>query len=196
MKRAFDKSGSDMTDAVANGEEKPTKPKKSSMLVALILALVGGGAGFYAMKSGLIPFGHQAAEDDMNEANSDSKGTPEDPQYSGSEMMPGADSKTVMEDIAFVEIDPITISLLAGQSVSFLRFRAQLEVNSEYEREVSMILPRVTDVLNGYLRALELEDLTGPLALVRLRSQMLRRVQVVTGRGRVRDLLIMEFVLN
>jgi len=32
--------------------------------------------------------------------------------------------------------------------------------------------------------------------LLRLRSQMLRRVQVVTGEGRVRDLLIMEFVLN
>ncbi len=185
-----------MTDAVANAEEKPAKSKKASMLVALVLALVGGGAGFYAMKSGLIPIGHQSAKGDMGDAHSDSNGSMGDSKHSGSEMMPGDDSKTVMDDIAFVEIDPITISLMAGQSVSFLRFRAQLEVNSEYEREVSMILPRVTDVLNGYLRALELEDLTGPLALVRLRSQMLRRVQIVTGRGRVRDLLIMEFVLN
>ena len=32
--------------------------------------------------------------------------------------------------------------------------------------------------------------------LVRLRAQMLRRVQMVTGEGRVRDLLITEFVLN
>ncbi|PCH69542.1 MAG: flagellar basal body protein FliL [Rhodobacteraceae bacterium] len=185
-----------MTDAVANGEEKPAKSRKSSMLVALILALVGGGAGFYAMKSGLIPLGHQAAEGDMTGTGPESHGGAGDPEYSGSEMMAGSDNKTVMDDIAFVEIDPITISMMPGQSVSFLRFRAQLEVNSEYEREVSMILPRVTDVLNGYLRALELKDLTGPLALVRLRSQMLRRVQIVTGRGRVRDLLIMEFVLN
>jgi len=196
MKRAFDKSGSDMTDAAANGEEKPAKSRKSSMLVALILALVGGGAGFYAMKSGLIPLGSHTAEGDMTGTNPESDGGTEDPEYSGSEMMAGGDSKTVMDDIAFVEIDPITISLMPGQSVSFLRFRAQLEVNSEYEREVSMILRGVTDVLNGYLRALELKDLTGPLALVRLRSQMLRRVQIVTGRGRVRDLLIMEFVLN
>jgi flagellar FliL protein len=196
MKRAFDNSGTDMTDAVANGEEKPAKSGKSSMILALILTLVGGGAGFYAMKSGLIPLGHQATDGEMNEENPDSQGGMTEPEYSGSEMMADGDNTTMMEDIAFVEIDPITISLMAGQTATFLRFRAQLEVNSEYEREVSKILPRVTDVLNGYLRALELEDLTGPLALVRLRSQMLRRVQVVTGRGRVRDLLIMEFVLN
>jgi flagellar FliL protein len=32
--------------------------------------------------------------------------------------------------------------------------------------------------------------------MARLRAQMLRRIQVVTGEGRVRDLLITEFVLN
>ena len=39
----------------------------------------------------------------------------------------------------------------------------------------------------------ELED---PAALVRLRAQILRRLQIVTGEGRVRDLLVTEFVLN
>ena len=62
--------------------------------------------------------------------------------------------------------------------------------------EVETVLPRVTDVLNSYLRALELDDLRDPLALTRLRAQMLRRIQVVVGKERVRDLLIMEFVLN
>ena len=35
-----------------------------------------------------------------------------------------------------------------------------------------------------------------PVQAVRLRGQMLRRVQLVVGDGRVNDLLIMEFVLN
>lgn len=51
-------------------------------------------------------------------------------------------------------------------------------------------------MLNGYLRAVETSELEQRAALVRMRAQMLRRVQVVTGEGRVRDLLIMEFVLN
>ncbi len=57
-------------------------------------------------------------------------------------------------------------------------------------------MPRVIDVLNSYLRALETSDLADSTALVRLRAQMLRRVQIVTGGDRVHDLLIMEFVLN
>ena len=59
-----------------------------------------------------------------------------------------------------------------------------------------MLLPRILDVLNGYLRAVETADLENPSALVKLRAQMLRRVQIVTGEGRVRDLLVTEFVLN
>ena len=57
-------------------------------------------------------------------------------------------------------------------------------------------MPRILDVLNTYLRAVEVRDLEQPASLARLRAQMLRRVQVVTGEGRVRDLLITEFVLN
>ena len=56
--------------------------------------------------------------------------------------------------------------------------------------------PRVMDVLNSYLRAVEVSDLEDPSALISLRAQMLRRIQLVTGEGRVRDLLIMEFVLS
>ena len=52
------------------------------------------------------------------------------------------------------------------------------------------------DVLNIYLRALDPHELQEPAALLRLRAQMLRRVQIVTGPGMVNDLLVMEFVFN
>ena len=57
-------------------------------------------------------------------------------------------------------------------------------------------MPRIVDALNTYLRAVEVRDLEDPAALTRLRAQMLRRVQIVTGAGEVRDLLVTEFVLN
>ena len=77
-----------------------------------------------------------------------------------------------------------------------MRFSAQLEVPPDRVIEVEGIKPRIVDVLNGYLRAVETADLEDPAALVRLRAQMLRRVQIVAGEGRVSDLLIMEFVMN
>ena len=88
------------------------------------------------------------------------------------------------------------ISLPPGASARHLRFAGQLEVTPEHAAEVSGLMPRVLDVLNTYLRAVEVRDLEEPAALARLRAQMLRRIQVVTGEGRVRDLLIAEFVLN
>ena len=49
------------------------------------------------------------------------------------------------------------------------------------------------DALQRSCTERELED---PAALVRIRAHLLRRIQIVTGEGRVRDLLISEFVLN
>ena len=95
-----------------------------------------------------------------------------------------------------ISVDPMIVSLSPASQGRHLRFRAQLEVPSQYASDVESILPRVVDVLNGYLRALETGDIESAAALTRLRAQMLRRVQVVTGPGRVSDLLIMEFVLN
>jgi len=163
-------------------EETPKKQSKLPLILGLVLALAGGGGGFYAVQSGLILGG-----------DSGDKG--EDAHAVDKAKDDHSDDGMAMSDIAFVPIDPLVISLNSGQS-THLRFRAQLEVKSAHKSEVEHLLPRVVDVLNGYLRAIDLADLQDNAALVRLRAQMLRRVQVVAGKDRVSDLLIMEFVLN
>ncbi len=173
MKSQNETMGTTMSDAVAEAPEEPVKSKKLPMILGLVLALAGAGGGFYAVSSGLLaphgaPEGHAAP----------------------------AETAAPLSEVVFVGIDPILISLSSDQHVQHLRFRAQLEVADGYQGDIERIMPRIVDVLNGYLRALELEDLKDPLALTRLRAQMLRRVQVVAGKGRVRDLLIMEFVLD
>lgn len=174
-----------MTDAVVNAEEDaPVKKSKLPLIIGVVLALVGGGGGFFAVQSGLLPFG-QPAEPEAAHAT---EHAPE-----------GVDSGETAEDIAglaFIEMEPIVITLRKASAIKHLRFSANLEVDLIHQAEVEKVLPRVVDVLNSYLRALELEDLSDPMALPKLRSQMLRRINIATGQGRVRDLLIMEFVLN
>lgn len=179
-----------MSDAAANPEEVPAKSGKKSLILAVVLALVGAGGGFYAVSSGLILTGQPTSDGSQVKDGSEDKMTAHDSPGIHAEM------PTNIDDIAFVEVDQITISLSEGQAVRHLRFRAQLEINADYKHDVVTVLPRVTDVMNSYLRAIELDDLTGPLALIRLRAQLLRRIQLVTGKGQVKDLLIMEFVLN
>ncbi|WP_298677107.1 flagellar basal body-associated protein FliL [uncultured Lentibacter sp.] len=154
-------------------DEEPKKKSKLPLILGVVLALAGGGGGFFAVYSGMI-FGAPSQEE--------AKAQEEKPED--------------LPDIAFVEIDPLTVSLIDNGRDRHLRFRAHLETPGEYQADVEKLLPRIVDVLNSYLRALELKDLKSPSALVRLRAQMLRRVQLVVGEGRVRDLLIMEFVLN
>lgn len=162
-----------MSDAQAEPDEAPPKKSKLPLIIGVVLALAGGGVGFYTTFSGMI----LGAEPEADDGSKDS----------------------VIEagpDVAYVPVDPLVISMRASSNVKHLRFRAHLEVLPEAKADVEKLLPRVIDVLNSYLRALEPADLEDPSSLTRLRGQMLRRVQVVTGAGKVNDLLIMEFVLN
>lgn len=155
-------------------DEDPVNKSKLPLILGLVLALAGGGAGFYATWSGMI-LGAQTTHAE----------TPEKDEI-----------KDAFSNISFIEVDPLVISVNAQPAQKLLRFRAQLEVPKSHAEDVTKLLPRVVDVLNSYLRALELADLEDQAGLMRLRAQMLRRVQTVTGPERVNDLLIMEFVFT
>lgn len=157
--------------------DEPTDEPKSSklpLIIGFVLLLVGGGAGFYATWSGMILGGESV---DTAESENEKE-------------------KEAQPKVTFLPLEPITISLPQHSQQKHLLFRAQLEVSPDHAAEVEQNLPRVIDVLNTYLRAIEVRDIQDPSALARLRAQMLRRVQVATGRDHVNDLLIMEFVLN
>ncbi len=167
-----------MAETEAQAQDAPKKRSKLPLLLGLVLMLVLGGAGFYVTYSGMLTGGGKTA-DDAHAAE-------------GKDKEDGAAG----EDVAFVPLAPLVISLDPAARSSHLRFAGQLEVAPAQQAEVTRLMPRVLDVLNGYLRAVRVSDLEDPSALVRLRAQMLRRIQVVTGEGRVRDLLVTEFVLN
>lgn len=154
-------------------QDAAPKARKSRLplILGAVMALVGGGGGFYATYSGIV-------------LGADDKATAQ------------GDGIASLPDIAFVPVEPMVISLGPASRNSHLRFTAQLEVASTHTAEVTLLLPRIMDVLNGYLRAIDVAEIEDPGALVRMRAHMLRRVQIVSGEGRVRDLLVTEFVLN
>ena len=159
-----------MTATATDPAEAKPKRSKMGLLIGVALALAGAGGGYFAVQSGLIL-------------------SPPAPEPTAAEI-------EALPEVGFVPIEPLTISLGRESGNRHLKFSAQLEVASGYEADVQKVLPRVVDVLNGYLRAVDIAELEDPSALTRLRAQMLRRIQIVTGGGRVRALLIMEFVRN
>lgn len=159
-------------------EEPQAKKSKLPLILGLVLALAGGGGGFMAVQMGLI--GGSGGEEHAEDGHGDEP----------------TDDLPDLGPATFVPLDTIIVNLPNHSGHEILRFSAQLEVSPTHLQDVEAVRPRIVDVLNSYLRAVDIVDLEDPTALVRLRSQMLRRVQVVTGEGRVSDLLIMEFVLN
>ncbi len=160
---------------------KEANKKKGLMipfLIGVILAVVGGGGGFWATTSG--PLASAPAGEDLAD---ESQGIEDGP--AGAPV-----------DVAFVELETLVITLGAEQSNRNLIFTAALEVRPEHVEEVTLLTPRILDVLNSYLRVIAVSELSEPTSLARLRAQMLRRIQVVTGSGRVHDLLVTQFLVN
>lgn len=158
----------------ASPSEVEAKPRRSKLplLLGLVLMLVLGGGGFYAVYSGLLL-----------------GGPGEDAPEAAAELEP-------LPDVAFVAIEPLVVSLGKDAGGRHLRFAAQIEVPRAHEQEVRSIVPRLVDVMNTYLRAVDISHMEESTALIRMRAQLLRRLQLVAGEGRVRDVLVTEFVIN
>lgn len=161
-----------MADTDQPQDAAPKKKSKKPLILGVILALLLGGGGFYATWSGMI----------LSPAEDHAEGE--------------TDPAAPLPDIAFVPVPPLVTSIGPGEDGRHLRFSSQLEVAGAHAEEVTLLLPRISDVMNSYLRAIDPKEFDDPAALMRMRAQMLRRLQIVTGEGRVRDLLVTEFVLN
>jgi len=168
--------------APAAGTAAPAALRKASklpLILGLVLGLVGAGGGYYVMTSGMLGGGGAAADAMAGDHAAD-------PHAAGPAIAP----------VAYVVLDPLVVTLPRSSGRQYLRFVAQLEVPPDQLESVEAIRPRIVDVMNGYLRAIAPEDFEDQYVLDRLRAQLLRRVQVVAGEGRVRDLLVQEFLLN
>lgn len=161
-----------MVDSKSDPEMVQKKNHKPLIIISFVLSLVAGFGAFYG-----IQYLYRSQTESTDES-------------------PASNHAYDAEEFLFVPLDTIIISLGKGSEKSHLRLRAQLEVPKAQKQKVEQLKPRVIDVLNTFLRALELEELERPAALTSLRAKMLRRVQIVLGDEAVSDLLILEFVLN
>ena len=170
--------------AEATDPELEDVPKKKGALMPLVigvvLALLLGGGGFFAVYSGMIL---GASPETENPSGEDMAETAGEGLFTG-------------PDVVFLPLEPIVVSLGPRAGSRYLRFRGELEVEPGKEGEVTALMPRILDALNGYLRAVSVAELEDSASLLLLRAQMLRRIQIIVGDGLVHDLLIIEFVLS
>lgn len=165
--------GDSMADPTAPETEEPKKRSGKGLLIAAVLSLVLGVGAFFVTYTGVVQglLGLGAADHAT------------------------AHDGLIDPDVGFVAVEPIAISY-AGPPARQFRIALQLEVPHDSEKEVQKLMPRVLNVLNGFLRAVDPDSLSDRAAWYDLRLKMLYRVRMVLGESLVRDLLITEFVMH
>lgn len=165
----------DKTDA-AEGDEIPKRKGMKGLLIALLPALLLGGGAFYATSSGIVSLPFGAAE---SAAKTKAQG-----------------SQPKSFDVAYLELDELVVPLSPRARSRFLVFQASIEAAPEDIPALEQIRPRILDVFNTYLRAIEERELDEPSAMALLRARLLRRLGVVAAPVAPKDLLITTFVLK
>lgn len=167
-------------------EEIPEQPvksrKKKVLIIAPVLFALGAGGGFGAIKMGLFDsiLGSDAAESEV-----------------GAMVATGQSSPfTASGTPSFVDIPTVVVNLPRNSGHRHLRFTMKLEVQPNAVADIVALEPRILDILNTYLRAVDAADFDQPQTLSMIRAHLLARMQIVAGSGRVTDVLVQEFVLN
>jgi len=146
----------------------PRRPARLPILISLLVGLLVGGGSLQLIHSSML-------EDYLPWARQGAAGS---------------------EQVAFLPMEQMLVSLPPGGRSRHLRLTAQLEVSGGRKAAVERVMPRIQNMMHGYLRAVEPAELEKPSALVLVRAQLLRRIQLITGEGHVNDLLITEFTLG
>ncbi len=155
----------------------PARSSRKPLLIALVLTFLLGGGGFYAAFSGLAPSPADmiGGKDDHAEA----------PQHASADPA-----------IGFMPLGEIVVPLSPRANARYLVMEAEIEVDQVELAALEQLRPRILDMFNTYLRAIDERDFADPAASLRLRAQLMRRLALVVDPVRPRDLLITSFILR
>jgi flagellar protein FliL len=140
--------------------------------------LLGGGAGaFFFLFSGPKPE-EQHAEGGPDAAPAEPTGPQKIVYYNMPDLL-------------------VNLNAGAGRRTSFLKLTMAVELRSIEDAGVfEANLPRIVDNFQIYLRELRPEDLRGSSGFLRLREELLTRVQLAAAPARVNDLLFREMLVQ
>ncbi|MDR3438530.1 flagellar basal body-associated FliL family protein [Telmatospirillum sp.] len=166
---------SDEMEAAPVRQGSSSKKKKLILIVVAILAVVGVAAGLY-FAGFLDPLLHAT--------KSEKKVEEEKPKE--------------VHAAVFYDLPEILVNLnSAGRKQNFLKIRVSLELDSPLDvSKVESVMPRIIDNFQVYLRELRIEDLQGSAGMLRLREELLTRVNNAVKPAKVNDVLFKEMLVQ
>lgn len=160
-------------DEAVEGQEPEVRRfggKKIVLLIVLPLLVIGAAAAavmFSGVADGLLGRGEHADKVDAKPA-------------------------------VFFDMPELLVNLnTGGRRVSFLKLSIALELTDSADvPKMQLLLPRLIDSFQVYLRELRLEDLRGSAGVYRLREDLLARVNETAKPVKIKDVLFKEMLVQ
>jgi len=165
-----------LDDDITEGLEKKKLSGKKLVIFALIglvvLGAIGGALWYFGIVGG---HGETAAADTA------AKAAAEKPAQ-----------------LVFYDLPEILVTLNSnGRKTNYLKLKVALELNgSQGVERLDTVMPRIIDTFQVYLRELRVEDLDGSAGLLRLKEELLVRVNAAVRPVRVSDVLFKEMLVQ
>ena len=164
-------------EAQGEGEAAPAKglkrflTKKMLMIAVPALVLVlggGGGAAYFFLK-------------------------PHDAKAKVADAPP-----LTPPQVAFSDVPDILVNIQSNDGTpAYLKLSLSLELDNDLEKTgMTALMPRLVDQFQAYLRELRLDDLKGSAGVLRLKEELLRRVNVAAAPYKVRDVLLKQMIIQ
>jgi len=123
--------------------------------------------------------------------------------FTGDDAAPGEDAADeqlhiVPPAVAFLDIPDIIVNIQSADGApAYLKLGISLEIAHEEQKPgLQALMPRVVDQFQAYLRELRLDDLKGSAGVLRLKEELLRRINVAAAPYKIRDVLLKEMIVQ
>lgn len=103
------------------------------------------------------------------------------------------------EHTVFFDMPELLVNMTgtADKAQNFLKLSLSLELpNAEATPKVQAAMPRIIDGAQVFLRELKLDDLQGSAGMLRLREELMRRINAAVAPVEVRDVLFKEIIIQ
>ena len=109
-----------------------------------------------------------------------------------------AEPTAAVGQVAYLDLPEMLVNLKSdGPRPTFLKLGVSIELDRPDDKPaVEKLMPRVVDSFQVYLRELRPDQLQGSAGLIRLREELLSRINVAVKPLRVKDVLFKEMLVQ
>jgi len=162
----------EISEDTESTEEGAAKPKRKFGIKQIVLFVVAPlvvllGAGAGVYFSGLLGGGHEEEE------------------------------QVAVAEPVFYELPEFVANLNSTAPMRFLKMKVALEItDKEATKRLDAEMPRVLDTFQGFLRELRPEDVDGSQGMLRVKEELLRRIDLAIRPTIVSDVLVKEIIVQ